>query len=212
MAPKSHCLHKIPEAYATYTVPLAASPPADERCFICRRVFGEEEGEEVDDVPCHALQFSSCGHFIGSECLHDFMDSNLPKQCPFCFTPLEHSSAIENWLAWLSSTRWFKGIDETTAAFIAEHINLPDAYKTRMYERLFARELTVEEAYGLWYCHCHAGLRWHIWFTFKCFIGLAIFWLLTRPWGTRYPELVIFAPSWIDPSSRIWCSVVLFTM
>jgi hypothetical protein len=30
--------------------------------------------------------------------------------------------------------------------------------------------------------------------------------------GYKIPELVIFAPSWIDPSSRIWCSVALFTM
>jgi hypothetical protein len=68
-----------------YQIPLWTGPIAsDEKCYVCLREFGVSD--EDDEPACHALR-PRCGHFIGSECFLQLLQSDRYMICSMCRTP-----------------------------------------------------------------------------------------------------------------------------
>jgi hypothetical protein len=56
----------------------------DDKCYVCLRHFGVSEDD--DEPACHALR-PHCGHFIGSECFVQMLQTGRPMVCSMCQMP-----------------------------------------------------------------------------------------------------------------------------
>lgn len=192
-------------ALASYKFDLA-SPPPDEKCFVCLREFGETDGP-LSEPPCHAVKITpSCKHIIGSECVKEYMkNQNICGLCRTAIKPVP--DGISPWLKRICTTACFVNEDRAIWKFATECI-FPKQHVDYLYDRLFARDMGMTDVYHLWLCHAAASLYGQVENSKTPLNLLTVVWILIWPWRPHYPELSIFAKS-VDAQSQLWCIALL---
>ena len=97
-----YTLHELPVHLTRYGLALSSNPSADEKCIACWRQFDTvDDPSNLLERPCRAVQFETCGHVIGSECLKEMLRRGIGF-CPQCNGPItEPQNPIPRWVTYL---------------------------------------------------------------------------------------------------------------